>query len=203
MIATYNEWKKGNVTDPHMGMVYFINRFAIDYNDQQLLKLINNIPYEQILASYQFKKIKGKAINCLNRWVSGEWDLVLSEKIFTPYEILSYQAQGIRPVTMKFCHTDTPVMHRRNALDFFVHDLEHGHMFFNDKVLMKMQKDFFHKIEASLATDLWTVRLQDKVFKEKFNYMISDMNSHKEHYRAYLESMIPQKELFEFEFLFI
>lgn len=202
MNEIYKFWKNGQVADSYMAMVYFINRFSIDHNDQKLSKRIGQEPYSEILKSFQFKKIKGKAINCLKKWVRGEWTLVLSEKIFTPYEVLSYQAQGIRPVTMKFDITNTPIMHRKNSLDFFVHDLEHGHMFFSDIKLMKMQKDFFFRLEKSLSTDLWKVRLQEKKFREKFYYMISDMNSHLEHYKAYLYSMIPREDYPSFEFLF-
>lgn len=202
MNKTYVTWKKGEISDSHMAMVYFINRFAIDHNDLKLSKLIEHTPYEDILERYQFKKIKGKAVMCLKKWVAGEWNLMLSEKIFTPFEVLSFQAQGIRPVTMKYIDSSAPVLHRKNSFDFFVHDLEHGYMFFNDNELMNMQKSFFNKIEKSLSTDLWTAQLQDKNFREKFYYMISDMNSHLEHYKAYLFSMVPKEERDKYEFLF-
>ncbi len=202
MNETYESWKKGNITDSRMALIYFINRFAVDFDDQRLMKLIGHIPYEKILDNYQFKKIKGKAIICLKKWVSGEWDLTLCEKIFTPFEVLSFQARGIRPVTMRYNNENLPVLHRKNSLDFFVHDLEHGYMFFHDEDLKQMQKQFFTKIERSLSCGLWTEKLEDKVFKEKFYYMISDMNSHKEHYRAYLQSMLSLNEFREFEFLF-
>lgn len=202
MDETYKSWLEGEVLDSQMAVVYFVNRFAIDNSDQQLLKLIGHVSYDQILATYQFKKIKGKALNCLRRWSSGEWNLTLSEKIYSPYQILSFQAQGIRPVTMKYCDTETPIMHRKNSLDFFVHDLEHGHMFFNDENLMKMQKTFFSRIESSLSTDLWEIRLKNKIFRDKFYYMISDMNSHTEHYKAYLHSILPKEECTRFDFLF-
>ncbi len=203
MDETYRSWKKKEVADSQMAMIYFINRFAIDFHDQRLAQLIGQVPYEEILLKYQFKKIKGKAINCLKNWVAGKWNLVLSEKIFTPYEVLAYQAKGIRPVTMIYHSTDNPVLHRRNSLDFFVHDLEHGHMFFSDENLLLMQRTFFSRIELSLQTDLWKGRLKDKDFREKFYYMISDMNSHKEHYKAYLKSMLPHDEFTQFEFLFV
>jgi len=202
MEQTYRSWKAGDISDSQMAMVYFIHRFAIDNEDKKLKKLIRDIPYEQILEKYQFKKIKGKAITCLQKWISGEWNLTLSERIFTPYEVLNFQARGIRPVTMRFNDTTSPVMHRKNSLDFFVHDLEHGYMFFHDEYLKQMQKTFFHRIESSLETDLWKNRLQDKEFREKFYYMISDMNSHREHYKAYLRSILPVGVFSQYEFLF-
>lgn len=202
MDSAYRAWKNKELSDAQMALTYFVNRFAIDNDDRRLQKLINETSYEQILTNYQFKKVKGKAIVCLKKWVSGEWRLTLSEKIFTPYEVLAYQAKGIRPVTMKFHDTSLPIMHRRNSLDFFIHDLEHGYMFFNDKELMKMQRNFFRRIESSLATGIWQEKLKDKLFKEKFYYMISDMNSHQEHYKAYLRAMLPHNEFEKFEFLF-
>lgn len=202
MNETYKLWKVGKVTDSQMALVFFIHRFAIDFEDQRLLELIKNEESSKILANYQFKKIKGKALTCLKKWVAGEWNLILSEKIFTPYEILAYQAKGIRPVTMMFKEFESPVLHRKNSLDFLVHDLEHGFMFFNDLNLKNMQQSFFVKIQNSLTTDLWTEKLKDKAFKEKFFYMISDMNSHQEHYKAYLKSIILRDEYSKFEFLF-
>lgn len=203
MNETYIDWTKSTIPDSQMALSFFINRFAIDYNDQQLSKLIGQVPNEQLLFKYQFKKIKAKAIVCLQKWVSGDWNLILSEKIFTPYEVLSYQAQGIRPVTMKFSAAEAPVLHRKSSLDFFVHDLEHGYMFFYDETLMTMQRDFFSRIETSLSSGLWNKYLTDSVFREKFYYMISDMNSHQEHYRAYLRSILPLGESSNFDFLFV
>jgi hypothetical protein len=203
MNETYSSWKNNSVLDSQMAMVYFINRFAIDHNDQQILKLLSQHSYEKILNTYQFKKIKGKAITCLRKWVAGDWNLYLSEKVYTPFEVLTFQAQGIRPVTMRYLETEIPILHRQNALDFFVHDLEHGYMFFNDEALMNMQKTFFARVEKSLATDLWKKQLENKAFREKFYYMISDMNSHMEHYKAYLRSIVSKEDYSQFEFLFL
>ena len=173
-----------------MAVIYFTHRFALDFKNAKLSKALLEDSPRLILEKFQFKKIKGKAIECLKRWHDGEWNLVLSEKIFTPFEVLDYQVQGIRPVTMKMNRFEDPILHRKSSLDFFVHDLEHGYMFFHDENLKNMQIRFFKDIKESLDRGEWNERLKDADFREKFHYLISDMNTHEEHYRAYLQAII-------------
>ncbi|TNF32072.1 MAG: hypothetical protein EP319_00435 [Deltaproteobacteria bacterium] len=183
-------WKNAQLDDSNMAVIYFTHRFALDFKNAKLSKALLEDSPRLILEKFQFKKIKGKAIECLKRWHDGEWNLVLSEKIFTPFEVLDYQVQGIRPVTMKMNRFEDPILHRKSSLDFFVHDLEHGYMFFHDENLKNMQIRFFKDIKESLDRGEWNERLKDADFREKFHYLISDMNTHEEHYRAYLQAII-------------
>lgn len=183
-------WKNAQLDDSNMAVIYFTHRFALDFKNAKLSKALLGDSPRLILEKFQFKKIKGKAIECLKRWHDGEWNLVLSEKIFTPFEVLDYQVQGIRPVTMKMNRFEDPILHRKSSLDFFVHDLEHGYMFFHDENLKNMQIRFFKDIKESLDRGEWNERLKDADFREKFHYLISDMNTHEEHYRAYLQAII-------------
>ncbi len=191
--SSYALWKQNQISDADMGLIYFTHRFAIDSQNKKMSTSLLENPPHMVLERFQFKKIKNKAIECLKKWHQGEWNLILSEKIFTPFEILDYQAQGIRPVTMKTHHCDSPILHRKSALDFFVHDLEHGYMFFHDISLRDMQIKFFRKIKKSLDNGEWDEYLTDNQFREKFNYLISDMNTHEDHYEAYLQAIIPIK----------
>jgi hypothetical protein len=186
----FTSWKKAQLDDSNMAVIYFTHRFALDFKNAKISKALLEDSPRLILEKFQFKKIKGKAIECLKRWHDGEWNLVLSEKIFTPFEVLDYQVQGIRPVTMKMKRFEDPILHRKSSLDFFVHDLEHGYMFFHDENLKNMQIRFFKDIKDSLDRGEWNERLKDADFREKFHYLISDMNTHEEHYKAYLQAII-------------
>lgn len=92
---------------------------------------------------------------------------------------------------MRLKNREAPILHRENALDFFCHDLEHGYMFFHNPEWTQMQLDFFQKMEKSLQAGEWDELLLDLELKKKLHYAISDMNTHQEHYLAYLKAMIP------------
>lgn len=191
----YEQWKAGQISDAQMAVNYFVFKYATHRQEKLLLRYLESNSAEAALFKFQFKKIKLKAIDCLIKWYAGEWNLILADKIFTPMEVLGFQADGIRPVTMLFHREDEQgVLHRKSPLDFLVHDLEHGYMFFHDRDLMNMQKKFFQRMQQSLARGDWNIYLENKDFLDKFNYVISDMNTHEEHYRAFLASMIPENE---------
>lgn len=183
--------------------------FAVEFFVKNHLKKYPSIRLERFLAegnsygdalyTFRFKKIKEKAIIALKRWYEGEWNFALVDRVLTPYEVLNYQAKGIRPVSLIPQEIFSEIIHKEDCLEFFVHDLEHGYMFFHDENLKNMQIQFFKNVQASLETDLWKNIIKDKKQKERFYYLISDMNTHLEHYKAYLFAMIPIAFQSEFE----
>lgn len=183
---------------------YFILFHCLKYKNYKLLGSIN----EQNLASFdltkfQFKKVKGKALIALNKWVRGEWEFVALDYIPTPYEVLEYQARGIRPVTLFVQEKFEAILNREDCLEFFLHDLEHGHMFFFDNNLKEMQIRFFKNVLDTLGSGLWREYLKDENFKKNFYYLISDMNTHEEHYKQFLKATLPTPEDFsKFEIIF-
>ncbi len=190
-------WKKGQIADAQMALIFFLYAYKVEHP-----KTIYKSQGHEILKQFQFKKIKEKAICSLKEWLAGNWRLKLVDKILSPYEVLAYQAEGIRPVTMLVQELDLPVLHRKNSLDFFCHDLEHGYMYFFDQALYEMQQDFFDRVKETLDSGLWDRYLEDKEKRKNFYYLISDMNTHKEHYKAYLNSFIPKEDLSKFDILF-
>jgi hypothetical protein len=190
-------WKNGQIADAEMALIFFLYAYKIEHPKT------NYKSHEpEILSKFQFKKIKEKALISLKEWLHGHWRLKLVDRILSPYEVLAYQAEGIRPVTMLVDEMERPVLHRKNALDFFCHDLEHGYMFFHDSELSEMQKVFFDRVKETLDSGLWDKYLEDKEKRKNFYYLISDMNTHKEHYKAYLNSFIPKDDLSKFDLLF-
>lgn len=199
----YKYWQLGEISDAEMAVRFFLFYHQEKYPNKKLKQdLIANKDLGLVLDSYVFKKVKEKALVALKKWYAGQWQLKLLSRILSPYEVLSLQAKGIRPVTIKLQSTFTPILHKDDCLEFFLHDLEHGHMFFFDSELKEMQIEFFKNVEASFETDVWDKYLGDKQFEERLFYLISDMNTHKEHYRYYLHSMLDPVDIPKFEFIF-
>ncbi len=198
LFSFYHRWRAGDLTDANMAWRFFLYAYQCERP-----KTIYPSLDPSLLDHFQFKKVKGKALYCLRQWLQGSWPLVLVDRILTPYEVLAYQARGERPVTMLIDNLLSPVLHRRNALDFFCHDLEHGYMFFSNQELYEMQKKFFSRILESLKTDLWNDCLSDKSKRSDFYYLISDMNTHEAHYKAFLGHLIPKNDFAKFEKLFL
>lgn len=156
----------------------------------------------EILDQMVFKKVKARALIALRHLVQETWPFIVADKILSPYEILRWQSEGIRPVSMIRQNELAPILNREDCLEFFLHDLEHGYMFFFDEERKLSQIQFFQRILSSLETELWTSYLDDKDFQKKFFYLISDMNTHKEHYRQFLKSLVPPGDFYRFEGLF-
>lgn len=199
----YESWKKNEISSQKMALIFFLYYHNKKYPSKQITNILiendfNNINLEKLI----FKKVKFKAKNALQKWQAKEWNFTLISHIPSPIEVLNYQAQGIRPVSIILQENFSPILTREDCFEFFLHDLEHGHMFFFDDQLKKMQMNFFQKILASYQNNVWTPYLRDIHFKQKFYYLISDMNSHREHYRQYLYSLIPKEKCAEFDFLF-
>ncbi|MCB9061557.1 MAG: hypothetical protein H6622_08555 [Halobacteriovoraceae bacterium] len=195
-------WKKGRLESSDLAVHFFTTYHSLKYPNKKLQDLIKNNEYETALKNIVFKKVKEKAFHSLLKWNSNKWSFKLLEYIPHPYEVLNFQCNGIRPVSLISQVKLLPILHKKDCLEFFLHDLEHGYMFFHNSELKNMQIDFFKNIAKSLESNLWDDYLKDKVFKEKFYYLISDMNTHKEHYRFYLKAIIEKNDFDRFEFLF-
>ncbi|NCN95685.1 MAG: hypothetical protein GW917_03090 [Bdellovibrionales bacterium] len=199
----YMKWKNEELEDEVYALSFFLYFHCKKYPNTKLQKILDQrVPCIDDLTNFRFKKVKEKALLALTKWVSGEWKFQILDYIPTPYEVLEYQAQGVRPVTIKIQNEFKQILNREDCLEFFLHDLEHGHMFFFDDELKKMQIDFFANVHKSCQSSIWDDYLKDEEFKEKFYYLISDMNTHREHYRQFLGAMLPHQDVEKFSFLF-
>ena len=189
--------------EAEVAIQFFVTNHLKKYPAPRLERFLQEgHPYVEAFFRFRFKKIKEKAIIALKKWYEGEWNFKLVDRVLTPYEVLDYQAQGIRPVSLIPQEIFQEIIHKEDCLEFFVHDLEHGFMFFHDKELMQMQLNFFKNLKDSLTTDLWKEVIHDKEKKDRFFYLISDMNTHLEHYKSYLHAMLPLESQAKFSFLF-
>lgn len=200
----YQDWKSHLKSDHSFAISFFLIIHALKYDlkKRQAQLLEDDLNHEGLLLKWQFKKVKGKALESLKSWGQDQYDFILLDTMPTTREVLAYQAQGKRPVSILMEDLFSPKRHKSDSFEFFCHDLEHGAMFFQDVDLFRQQKAFFTNIERSLLTDLWTPYWEQQGFMEKWAYLVSDMNTHPEHYKAYLQAMIPAQEHQQFDFLF-
>lgn len=144
------------------------------------------------LGCYQFRGVIANVPAALVQWLRGAWPLVLREDIPGPREMLRMQARGTRAVTAltdwpRMCE---PVMKKSDGYAFFLHDLEHAYKYFHPPALHAAQRAFFIALEAALERGVFAPYTGDAGFTEKFDYLMSDMNTHPEHGRQYLRAIL-------------
>ncbi|TGL62549.1 hypothetical protein [Leptospira jelokensis] len=120
------------------------------------------------------------------KWQLKEWDIRLIDYNPTSLEMLQTQSQGIRFATICWeeAISGNLVEGKRDAFEHLLHDLAHAYMFFREDYDFFGQKKFF----KSMLDDFQNYQMyleENPIFKEKFEYCISDMNSHPAHLNAY------------------
>jgi len=149
------------------------------------------------LGGYQFLGVSANVTAALCAWLRNEWPLRLYTRIPAPLEVLALQARGLRPVTVlaDFPRLLRPVLSKTNGYTFMAHDLEHAWKFHHDPDLHRQQRALFSALHSAIARGLFASCLDDARFAEKFDYLISDMNSHPAHSRQYLRAILIERQL--------
>jgi hypothetical protein len=141
--------------------------------------------------SFQIKKLPDSVSRALYSWLQGKYAIRLQQNFISPYEMLQYQARGERVVTLSH-HSAVNgelVDGARDAFEFLLHDLVHADLFFSSPENFLEQKSFFSSLLRLLEQGLFVEEQKDDVqFREDFNYLISDMNSHPAHLAAMLKA---------------
>jgi hypothetical protein len=144
------------------------------------------------LERYQFRGVIGNVPMALLQWLRGAWPLILREDIPKPLEVLRMQARGCRAVTAitEYPRLRRPVLNKRDAFAFFLHDLEHAYKFLQAPPLRDGQRAFFAMLEDAFDRGVFAPYFGDAEFAGKFHYLMSDMNTHPEHSRQYLRAIL-------------
>jgi hypothetical protein len=146
---------------------------------------------------YNFLGVIPNVGAALLAWLRGCWPLYLCGHIPGPEEMLQMQARGTRAVTIlsEYPRVLQPVLNKPNAFAFMVHDLEHAFKFFHDPDLHEGQKGFLSQILTATKSGLLDGTMRDPVFVDKFNYLISDMNTHAMHSLQFLRAILIEHHL--------
>lgn len=144
------------------------------------------------LQRSQFRGVINNVPVALVHWLQGTWPLILRQDIPSPRDILHWQAQGRRAVTVltDYPRLREPVLNKANAFVFFLHDLEHAYKFFHSPALRDGQCAFFAMLEAAFDRGVFIPYFDSAEFVTQFHYLMSDMNTHPEHSRQYLRAIL-------------
>lgn len=140
-------------------------------------------------------KIKAVPESCsrsLTFIANNYYPLRISENIPTPKELLQLQISGQRVITLnEDCQLwPTKYYSGRDFLGFVMHDLIHADHFFLDPEHRDGQLGFFKFIENILEDEMLNELLFQESFKNGFEYIISDMNSHPVHLFQTLHALL-------------
>lgn len=209
---TTRRWRAGELSDEAYAGLYFLHWQVELHGDRCAARKSKQTPRPSIpfwlrewreasdveplvhdcLATYQFLGVIPGVTQALCAWLRGIWALQLFEGIPTPREVLVLQTKGIRPVTVfsEFPRLLQPVLGKANGYAFMVHDLEHAWKFHHDTALHEGQVSFFTHLQAVIEQGWFAPHLDDTLFAEKFNYLMSDMNTHPAHSRQFLRAVL-------------
>jgi hypothetical protein len=111
-----------------------------------------------------------------------------------PLELLNYQLQGKRIISFNedVSTWPTTLYHGRDFLSFMIHDLIHANHFFSSPENRHGQLGFYRSIKQILNDPELKILLQNEDFRNGFEYIISDMNSHPVHLFKTLHAKILQ-----------
>ncbi|WP_052808273.1 hypothetical protein [Methyloterricola oryzae] len=205
-------WRAGALSDAAYAGVYFLlwqierhgGRFASRRSKrdprpdaQAWLADIEQAPSQELphllgdwFQRYQFQGVIPNVPAALYHWLTGAWPLRLLERIPAPRDVLRMQAAGARPVTVfsEFPRMTQPVLGKADAFAFMIHDLEHAYKLLHEPSLYQGQMAFFACLRDCL--DGFQPYLEDTAFAAKFDYLISDMNTHPAHSLQYLQAIL-------------
>ncbi len=164
--------------------------FEVRLGNRAFLKTGRPLPIKEdmlgFLDSVRFFGMPDTVRQALYHWKRGEWQIQLVSNHPTGKEMLLAQSQGYRLTTIDWdaAKSGELIEEKRDAFEHLLHDLAHAYMFFRDDYDYPGQVNFFKNMY--LEFDQFESYLQsDDLFRKKFEYCISDMNSHPAHLMSY------------------
>ncbi len=146
-----------------------------------------NSPALKLLNSHTLRKVSLRVNRSLVAWSEGKYNLLFTENVPSPMEVLEMQSLGKRIVSVPKVPTNN-----KTPYEFVIHDLEHADRFFYDPMLHFAQVKFFSSLNNLIKQQLFTELRLNENFEQKFNYLISDMNSHPMHMLQYLKHIVQE-----------
>ncbi len=116
----------------------------------------------------------------LLRWLDNQYPLTLLFHIPSASEVFELQKQGGRCISfLKQAADLTTFHHERDAINFIVHDLIHAHEFYALPQRAKQQIGFYHWLDnIKHNPQLVKLQVESDEFLERWEYVLSDMNSY-------------------------
>ena len=156
-------------------------------------KLRESMNLFEFLVGHRVKALPESCYRSLCFMTSGRYPLRLSSGVVSPFELLQIQLRGQRIVSMDEDFREWPsrLYSGRDYLGFILHDLIHADHFFYEPQHRDGQLGFYRFVNSfiSVSRDLSDL-LSIETFREGFEYIISDMNSHPLHLFQTLHSLL-------------
>lgn len=146
-------------------------------------------PALHFLNTHTLRRVSLRVNRSLLAWDEGKYNLDFTTLVPTALEVLEMQCQGKRIVSLP-----KEKANNKTPYEFVIHDLEHADRFFFNAELHRSQVEFFRWIRVQIQRSLFKKHLENPIFQEKFNYLISDMNSHPAHMKQYLNHIVSECE---------
>ena len=157
-------------------------------------KLQNDLGLIDFISMIRIKAIPDCINESLDQILAGRYPILFLDHEPHAQELLKIQCFGQRVITFNSDYESWPTLKygERDVLSFWLHDLVHAEHFFNQPELMTMQVGFYRYVNNSLKTGIFNQAFEiSPDFKNAFDYLISDMNSHPLHllktYRALID----------------
>lgn len=165
------------------------------FADTQVLipnKLARDLNVFDFLNSHRIKALPESCYRSLCFMVDGKYPLKLSSGVVSPFDLLQIQLAGERIVSIDEDFESWPkrLYSGRDFLGFILHDLIHADHFFHEPKLRDAQLGFYRFVSTILDDTLIARLLDNAEFKDGFEYIISDMNSHPLHLFQTLHSLL-------------
>lgn len=146
-----------------------------------------------LIVSHNIKALPHACLRSLCNVVSCTYPVLITERVPTPHELLRLQISGQRIISLNENYSSWPetLYSGRDFLGFLIHDLLHADHFFRDSSHRDGQLGVYRFIQRLLTDEsLNSLLLSDARFREGFEYIISDMNSHPVHLFQTLHSLL-------------
>lgn len=137
----------------------------------------------EAINTLQIKAVPESCFRSLIHMTSQRYPLWVTNEVPTPKELLKLQTEGRRVLSFNENYETWPtaLYSGRDFLGFLLHDLIHADHFFHDPLHRDGQLGFYRFAETLLENQDLQKLLQSDRFREGFEYIISDMNSHPVH----------------------
>jgi hypothetical protein len=146
------------------------------------LKETNTFTIFDLINNFNLHCIPKTSRIAIVKWYLKIYDIVPILHVATAEEIIKFQANKQRCVTLPTKNLDKLIEDHRDALSFVIHDLQHAFKMFDNEVLLQGQVAFSILMLKIVSNDLIQNFLtNDEDFQNSFYYLVSDMNSHTKH----------------------
>ena len=186
---------------PRAQLIYPNKNFAHKLTLRQLFegtsimippKINSTLNIFDFLNGHRIKALPESCFRSLCFMVDSTYPIKITSGVVSPFELLKIQLSGERIVSIDedFTTWPTRLYSGRDFLGFILHDLIHADHFFRESNHRDAQLGFYRFVNTLLTDEVVLDLLTRDDFKDGFEYIIADMNSHPLHLFQTLHSLL-------------